>query len=45
MNPMVPGLGQGGKMSASDPNSKIDIIEEPKVVKRRSIVPTVPLVS
>lgn len=35
MNPMVPGLGQGGKMSASDPNSKIDIIEEPKVVKKK----------
>ncbi|KAI3402717.1 TYS1 [Candida oxycetoniae] len=35
MNPMVPGLGQGGKMSASDPNSKIDIIEEPKIVKKK----------
>ena len=30
MNPMVPGLGQGGKMSASDPNSKIDILEDPE---------------
>lgn len=35
MNKMVPGLGQGGKMSASDPNSKIDIIEDPKVVKKK----------
>lgn len=35
MNPMVPGLGQGGKMSASDPNSKIDVLEEPKVVKKK----------
>lgn len=35
MNPMVPGLGQGGKMSASDPNSKIDIVEEPKIVKKK----------
>ncbi|CAL9732870.1 tyrosine--tRNA ligase, cytoplasmic [Monosporozyma unispora] len=35
MNPMVPGLGQGGKMSASDPNSKIDLLEEPKVVKKK----------
>ncbi|KAH3686903.1 hypothetical protein WICPIJ_002116, partial [Wickerhamomyces pijperi] len=35
MNPMVPGLAQGGKMSASDPNSKIDILEEPKVVKKK----------
>ena len=35
MNPMVPGLTQGGKMSASDPNSKIDLIEEPKQVKKK----------
>ena len=35
MNRMVPGLGQGGKMSASDPNSKIDIIEEEKVIKKK----------
>lgn len=35
MNPMVPGLGQGGKMSASDPNSKIDLIEEPKTVQKK----------
>ncbi|SCU85814.1 LADA_0D09912g1_1 [Lachancea dasiensis] len=35
MNPMVPGLAQGGKMSASDPNSKIDILEEPKQVKKK----------
>lgn len=35
MNPMVPGLGQGGKMSASDPNSKIDVTEEPKVVRKK----------
>lgn len=35
MNPMVPGLGLGGKMSASDPNSKIDIIEDPKIVRKK----------
>lgn len=35
MNPMVPGLGQGGKMSASDPNSKIDLCEEPQQVKKK----------
>ncbi|KAK6464224.1 tRNA synthetases class I-domain-containing protein [Scheffersomyces coipomensis] len=35
MNHMIPGLGQGGKMSASDPNSKIDIIEDPKVVRKK----------
>ncbi|EGV63444.1 tyrosine tRNA ligase [Yamadazyma tenuis ATCC 10573] len=35
MNRMVPGLGQGGKMSASDPNSKIDIIETDKNIKKK----------
>lgn len=35
MNPMIPGLGQGGKMSASDPNSKIDVTEDPKVVTKK----------
>ncbi|KAF5335682.1 hypothetical protein D9611_009679 [Ephemerocybe angulata] len=34
MNAMVPGLG-GGKMSASDPNSKIDLLEAPEVVKKK----------
>jgi tyrosyl-tRNA synthetase len=34
MNAMVPGLG-GGKMSASDPNSKIDLLETPEVVKKK----------
>lgn len=35
MNSMVPGLTQGGKMSASDPNSKVDLLEEPKQVKKK----------
>lgn len=35
MNPMVPGLGAGGKMSASDPNSKIDLLDDPKTVKKK----------
>ncbi|CAN3373195.1 hypothetical protein DIURU_001152 [Diutina rugosa] len=35
MNPMVPGLGEGGKMSASDPNSKIDVLEDPAVVAKK----------
>lgn len=35
MNPMVPGLGEGGKMSASDPNSKIDVLEQPDVVSKK----------
>ncbi|KAH6879691.1 tyrosyl-tRNA synthetase [Coprinopsis sp. MPI-PUGE-AT-0042] len=34
MNAMVPGLS-GGKMSASDPNSKIDILDPPEVVKKK----------
>jgi tyrosyl-tRNA synthetase len=34
MNAMVPGLG-GGKMSSSDPNSKIDFLDPPEVVKKK----------
>ncbi|PCH34678.1 tyrosine tRNA ligase [Wolfiporia cocos MD-104 SS10] len=34
MNPMVPGLG-GGKMSSSDPDSKIDFLDTPEVVRRK----------
>ncbi|KAL8716007.1 MAG: hypothetical protein Q9220_000674 [cf. Caloplaca sp. 1 TL-2023] len=34
MNPMVPGLA-GGKMSASDPDSKIDLLDVPEVVKKK----------
>ncbi|KAI0631641.1 tyrosyl-tRNA synthetase [Trametes polyzona] len=34
MNPMVPGLG-GGKMSSSDPDSKIDFLDGPEVVRRK----------
>ncbi|KAE9971335.1 hypothetical protein BLS_004471 [Venturia inaequalis] len=34
MNPMVPGL-QGGKMSASDANSKIDILDNAEVVAKK----------
>ncbi|KAF4596436.1 hypothetical protein EYR40_007870 [Pleurotus pulmonarius] len=34
MNPMVPGLG-GGKMSSSDPNSKIDMLDLPEVVRKK----------
>ena len=33
MNPMVPGLGQGGKMSASDPNSKLILLKNLKLLK------------
>ena len=34
MNPMVPGLA-GGKMSASDPDSMIDLLDSPDVVRRK----------
>lgn len=34
MNPMVPGLA-GGKMSASDPDSKIDVLDPPETVTRK----------
>ena len=34
MNPMVPGLA-GGKMSASDPSSKIDILDTADAVKKK----------
>ncbi|PGH13019.1 tyrosine-tRNA ligase [Polytolypa hystricis UAMH7299] len=34
MSPMVPGLA-GGKMSASDPDSKIDILDTPEAVKKK----------
>ncbi|KAH0288293.1 tyrosyl-tRNA synthetase [Aureobasidium namibiae CBS 147.97] len=34
MNSMVPGL-TGGKMSASDPDSKIDLLDGPEIVKKK----------
>jgi tyrosyl-tRNA synthetase len=34
MNPMVPSL-EGGKMSASSPNSKIDLLDPPEVVRKK----------
>ncbi|KAL8970636.1 MAG: hypothetical protein Q9183_001421 [Haloplaca sp. 2 TL-2023] len=34
MNPMVPGLS-GGKMSASDPDSKIDLLDLPESVEKK----------
>ncbi|KAL8851018.1 MAG: hypothetical protein Q9221_004008 [Calogaya cf. arnoldii] len=34
MNPMVPGLA-GGKMSASDPDSKVDLLDPPHVVEKK----------
>ena len=34
MNAMVPGLA-GGKMSSSDPDSKIDVLDPPEVVRKK----------
>jgi len=34
MNAMVPGLA-GGKMSASDPNSKIDFLDTPEIIRKK----------
>ncbi|KAI9142373.1 tRNA synthetases class 1 [Paraphysoderma sedebokerense] len=34
MNPMVPGLA-GSKMSSSDPDSKVDLLDDPKSVERK----------
>lgn len=34
MNPMVPGL-TGGKMSSSEEDSKIDVLDAPELVKRK----------
>lgn len=34
MNEMVPGLS-GGKMSSSDPNSKIDFLDSPELVRKK----------
>jgi len=35
MNPMIGGLQPGGKMSASNPNSKIDILDSEKIVRKK----------
>lgn len=35
MNAMVPGLVAGGKMSSSDPNSKVDFLDSPADVKKK----------
>lgn len=34
MNPLIPGL-TGGKMSSSDPDSKIDVLDDPDVVTKK----------
>jgi tyrosyl-tRNA synthetase len=35
MNTMVPGLGEAAKMSASDPDSKIDLLDTKEVVEKK----------
>ncbi|QIW99778.1 hypothetical protein AMS68_005296 [Peltaster fructicola] len=35
MNPLIPGLQEGGKMSSSDPDSKIDLVDTTDVVKKK----------
>lgn len=35
MNAMIPGLGQSGKMSSSEPNSKIDFFDTDKQIKKK----------
>ncbi len=35
MNPLIPGLGESGKMSSSEPNSKIDFDDDDKTIKKK----------
>jgi tyrosyl-tRNA synthetase len=35
MNPMIPGLGESGKMSSSEPNSKIDFEDDDAKIKSK----------
>ena len=35
MNHLIPGLGQSGKMSSSEPNSKIDFEDDDKTIKNK----------
>ncbi len=35
MNPLIPGLGESGKMSSSEPNSKIDFDDTPKQIRKK----------
>ena len=35
LNPLIPGLQEGGKMSSSDPDSKIDLLDAPDVVRKK----------
>lgn len=35
MNPLIPGLQEGGKMSSSEPDSKIDLVDTEEVVRKK----------
>lgn len=35
MNPLIPGLGESGKMSSSEPNSKIDFEDSDQIIKQK----------
>jgi len=35
MNPLIPGLGESGKMSSSEPNSKIDFEDSEKIIRQK----------
>jgi len=35
MNPLIPGLGESGKMSSSEPNSKIDFDDDDKKIRNK----------
>lgn len=35
MNHLIPGLGESGKMSSSEPNSKIDFDDDDKVIRKK----------
>ncbi|RLE47172.1 tyrosine--tRNA ligase [Candidatus Woesearchaeota archaeon] len=35
MGPLIPGLAEGGKMSASIPHSKIDLLDEPETIRKK----------
>lgn len=35
MNPLIPGLGKSGKMSSSEPDSKIDFDDSPKEIDKK----------
>jgi tyrosyl-tRNA synthetase len=35
MNPLVPGLGKSGKMSSSEPDSKVDFTDSDKQIRKK----------